>query len=83
VSETENPAKMRCAESNPSPEGISGPSQVVHMGFQPFPVLEKAAKRQGDLPMLIAFRTGRKQAGISQNIASVFNKLRLAVKRMI
>jgi len=53
------------------------------MGFQPFPVLEKAAKRQGDLPMLIALRTGRKRAGISQNIASVLNKFRLAVERMI
>ena len=53
------------------------------MGFQPFPVLEKGAKRQSDLPMLIAFGAGRERAGISQNIAPVLNKFRVAIERMI
>jgi hypothetical protein len=53
------------------------------MGFQPFPVPEKRAERQSDLSMLIAFRAGRERAGISQNVAPVFDKLRLAVERMV
>jgi hypothetical protein len=53
------------------------------MGFQPFPPLEKGAKRPSNLSMLIAFRTRRERAGISQNVAPLLNKLRLAVERMI
>jgi hypothetical protein len=53
------------------------------MGFQPFPPLEKGAKRPGNLSMLIAFRTRRERAGKSQNVAPLLNKLRLAVERMI
>jgi hypothetical protein len=32
---------------------------VYGMGVQPFPVPEKRAKRQRNLPMLVAFRAGR------------------------
>jgi hypothetical protein len=53
------------------------------MRVEPFLVLEKAAKRQGNLPMLIAFRTWREHPGISQDVAPVLNKLSLAVERMV
>jgi hypothetical protein len=53
------------------------------MSLQPFPVPEQGAKRQGDLPMLITFRPGRKRTGVSQYIAPVLDKLRLAVERLI
>jgi hypothetical protein len=53
------------------------------MGFQPFLLPEKRAKRQSDLPMLVAFRAGRERAGISQDVAAVLDKLCLAVERMI
>jgi hypothetical protein len=47
------------------------------------PVLEQGAERQSDLPVLIAFGAGRERAGISQNIAPVLNKFRVAIERMI
>jgi len=53
------------------------------MGVQPFPVLEEGAKRQRDLAMLIAFGARRKCPGISQDVAPVFDQLRLAVERTI
>jgi hypothetical protein len=53
------------------------------MGPQPFPVPEQGAERQGDLPMLIAFRPGRKRAGVSQYVAPVLDELRLAIERLI
>jgi len=53
------------------------------MGLQPFPVPEEGTKRQSDLPMLIALRAGRERAGISQNIAPVLDKLRLAIERIV
>jgi hypothetical protein len=53
------------------------------MGFQPFPALEKGAKRPGDLSVLIALRTRRERAGISQNVAPLLNQLRLAIERMV
>jgi hypothetical protein len=53
------------------------------MGLQPFPVPEKGAKRQGDLPMLVAFGPGRERAGVSQYVAPVFDEFGLAVERLI
>jgi hypothetical protein len=53
------------------------------MGLQPFPVPEQGAERQGDLPVLVAFRSGRERAGVSQNVASVLDKLGLAVEWLI
>src|ERR1700737_4524852 len=44
---------------------------LPHMGFQPFRPLEKRAKRQSDLTMLISFRAGRKRSGIAQDVAPV------------
>jgi hypothetical protein len=67
-------------------QGISAglSAQVFqHMGFQPFPVPEEGAKRQSNPPMLIAFRAGWKRTGISQDVASLLDKFRLAVERMI
>jgi hypothetical protein len=52
------------------------------MCVEPLAVLEQGAKRQGNLPMLIPFGAGRKQARIAQNVAPVLNKFRFAVKRM-
>lgn len=54
-----------------------------NVGFPPFPVPEEGAKGARDLPMLIAFGAGRERTGISQNVAPVLEKLRLAIKRMI
>ncbi|MHB8270655.1 hypothetical protein [Bradyrhizobium sp.] len=53
------------------------------MGVQPFLVLEKVAKRQGDLPVLVAFRARRECPGITQDVAPVLDKLCLAVERTI
>ena len=65
-------------------EPSGGLSQVFqHVGFPPFSVLEQGAERQSDLPVLIAFGAGRERAGVSQNIALVLNKFRVAIERMI
>jgi hypothetical protein len=75
-------------EANPASQvkwpTIRTPSPVFqHMALQPFPVPEQRTQRACDLPMLIAFRAGGKRAGVSQNIATVLDQLRLAVKRRI
>jgi hypothetical protein len=65
-------------------QGGQGSAQVFrNVGFQPFPVPEEGAKGERDLPMLIAFRAGRERTGISQNVAPVLEKLRLAIERMV
>jgi hypothetical protein len=53
------------------------------MRSQPFPLPEQGAERQGDLPMLVAFRPQRERAGVSQYVAPVLDKLRSAVERLI
>ena len=53
------------------------------MGIQPFLVLEKGAKRQGNLPVLVAFRTRREGPGITQDVAPVLDQFRHAVERTI
>jgi hypothetical protein len=53
------------------------------MCFKPLPVLEQGAKRQGNLPVLIPFGAGRKQARIAQNVAPVLKKFRFAVERRV
>jgi hypothetical protein len=53
------------------------------MGLQPIPVPEQRAERQGDLPMLVAFRPRRERAGVSQYVAPVFDEFRSAEERLI
>ena len=53
------------------------------MGVQPSRVLEKRAKRQRNLPLLIPFGAGWKRAGASQHAAPVLDKGLLAEERMI
>jgi hypothetical protein len=53
------------------------------MGIQPLLVLEKGAKRQGNLPVLVSLRARRECPGITQDIAPMLDKLRLAVARMV
>jgi hypothetical protein len=53
------------------------------MCVAPFLVLEKRAKQQRNLPMMISFGARRKRAGIAQNVAPMLNKLRFAVKRLV
>jgi hypothetical protein len=53
------------------------------MGIQPFPVPEQRAKRQGNLAMLVSLRAWRERAGVSQDIAPMLDKLRLAVEPAI
>ena len=65
-------------------QAIGGSSQILqHIGLQPFTVAKQRAKRARDLPMLIAFGTGRARSGIPQNITQLFDKLRLAIERMV
>jgi hypothetical protein len=68
-------------EAGRAPSGLSRAFQ--HMGLQPFPVPEKGAQRQSDLPMLIAFRAGWKRARVPQNVAPLLNKVRHAMERRI
>ena len=46
-------------------------------------VLEERAKQQLNLPMMISFGARRKRAGIAQNIASMLDKFRFAVERLV
>jgi hypothetical protein len=53
------------------------------MGIKPFAVPKKGAKRQRDLPMLIAFGPGRERAGIAQDITAVLDELRPGMERRV
>jgi hypothetical protein len=46
-------------------------------------VLEERAKQQLNLPMMISFGVRRKRAGIAQNLASMLDKFRFAVERLV
>ncbi len=56
---------------------------IQGMGVKPFLVLEKGAKRQGDLPVLVAFRARRECPRITQDVAPVLDQLCPAVERTI
>jgi hypothetical protein len=62
---------------------VSSAHIFADMGLQPFPVPEQGTERQGDLPMLIAFRPRRERAGVSQYVAPLLNEFRSAVERLI
>ena len=64
----------RTALFAPTPQGV---------GIQPLLVLEKGAKRQGNLSVLVSFRARRESPGITQDVAPVLDKLGLAVARMV
>jgi hypothetical protein len=51
--------------------------------LQPFAVSEQRAQRQGNLPVPVAFGTGRKRSRIAQYVAPVLDEFSEAVKRMI
>jgi len=52
------------------------------MGIEPLRAPEQGAKRQGNLPVLIAFGTGRKRTRITQDVAAVLDQFRSSVERL-
>jgi hypothetical protein len=53
------------------------------MCVEPFLIFEQRAKQQRNLPMMISFGTGRKRTGMTQNVAPMLKKVRLAVERLV
>jgi hypothetical protein len=53
------------------------------MCVEPVLVIEQGAKQQRNFPVIISFGAGRKRSGIAQNVASMLNKVRCEVKRLV